>query len=241
MDPMGMVLRDYVTPLLAANGFTKTGATYRLVGGNGDQVLIGFQRSSSSTPEWLRFYVNLAAVPLPFWEYIRSQRTLRQPGYDDGVLRCRLHTDVDEAGFWLDPRSAKVRPWEPGSGPRMPWSSGDWLVRGVEGVAVCGRVLAAALRDEAVPLLSSLLDRRAFLARLRNQESSFPSGTSVATFAALFLLIDDGTSDELEAQIARVEAWEVEHPNSHSLVAWARQRMAARARDERRGAAAEDS
>jgi hypothetical protein len=239
VDPIGMVLKGYVTPLLAANGFTKIGATYRLAGRNGDQVLIEARRESGSSAEEGRFFVNLAAVPHPRWEFMRfcyPKQRLGQPGVVDGVLGLRLRTDVNEVGYWYDPRPESwSRAWRPGSGPRPRWSSDEWLVRGAEGVAICGPVLAAALRDEALPLLLSLLDRQVFLARIRDQASSFPQGTRVAAWTELFLLIDDGPSDELEAQIARVEAWEAEHPDRpHSLVTWARQRLAARARDEDR-------
>ena len=68
MISMAQFLVRYVTPVPKPLGFTKTGATYRLIADNGDQALIEFQRSSPN----IAFFVNVAASPKTQAEFLQD-------------------------------------------------------------------------------------------------------------------------------------------------------------------------
>jgi hypothetical protein len=213
MSALTSLLREHVTPLLSEFGFRREGRRYRLVAGNGDQAFVAFQRSRTDPGAADEFFVNLAVVPVPYWDWLRHIR----PG---DALTDNLQAEEAD-GLWRD---RLVAPPQFAAGIE-PWQAERWLLDSVENLPACGAALATALREQAVPQLTQLLDRREFLALSR--DPARPLGPGVGP-AELILLVDEGPSPELEAEIARCEALDsADYPVAGDLARWARARIAA--------------
>jgi hypothetical protein len=87
-------------------------------------------------------------------------------------------------------------------------------------VDVCGEYVAAALRDEILPVLTRLLDRREMLAA---QDAQDP-GMRLDKMSAVLLRLPDGDSPELRARVESLAA-SSEHWAESDFIAWARERL----------------
>ncbi|GAA3443351.1 DUF4304 domain-containing protein [Planomonospora venezuelensis] len=133
------MLRDEIAPPLRELGFVGSGQVYRLPDDR-HWALLGFQRSTGSTWELLRFTVNLSVVPKELWEQRRSAGRLPP--------RPAPSTYYGPWTWWS--RIGKLLP-----------DGGDhwWDVGPAPDPAVASDVLAG-VRDFALPALERRLGRR---------------------------------------------------------------------------------
>jgi hypothetical protein len=193
--------------VLETAGFVRRGRTFRLVGGKGDQAIIGIERTAGSRGDWVEFYVHAAVVPVPYWAWLQHvfpSVADREPEYSDGLWRHRVEAPANlraDAG---------------------PWTTDLWLLAGSAAVPACGSSLATILRTETIPLATSLLDRPTFLNLTR--DPSNPLGTSLGP-ADLILLVDEGPSPELDQAIAHYKSLDpTDYPAAAALATWAESR-----------------
>lgn len=205
---MGM-LRDRIGPALRAEGFTGSGTTWTLKAPNDDWAVVNAQSSSASTSDAVRFVINMAIVPEPWWSchrVIRSARgATRAPKEYDGLWRDRLHP------------SRHV----PHHGPE-PW----WLLRDEDEADRCGRDVVRQLTEHGVPRLRQLLDRGTLLATIRAGDFGFLHGDPTTALAVL--LADEGPSTELDSLFSHIAEDPDERHRAHNadLLAWLRGRIA---------------
>jgi hypothetical protein len=63
------MVRQQVGPVLRAAGFTGSAPTWRLRSGRGDFAVVNLAGSRWNTADEVRFDVNLALVPQPWWQF----------------------------------------------------------------------------------------------------------------------------------------------------------------------------
>jgi hypothetical protein len=206
------MLNQHAAPVLKAAGFRKKGRTFRFVAPNGDHAFVHFQTWISSHEPHTDFVVNLSVVPVPQMEWIRDdypQAANRQPAPGDGLWQDRAHPPKDVAG-------------------PEPHMTDLWRLADADAATTCGALLADVLREHAAPLLIRLTDRAEFLAMVRDPARPLKVGLG---HAEIMLLVDEGPSAELDAEIAVYEAMDPkEWPIGRQLAAWARQRSSRSAR-----------
>jgi hypothetical protein len=196
-NTLDVIVIDHLAPALESQGFTRDRLTFRRYSDNGDAVLVGVQRSSSSRKEWASFYINICLVPLPWLKWLRQSddpADLHNPRDSEGVVSGRA-------------RSAASGAWLPDN-----WEST------IEEAPERGRVAAAAT-IEAVQAFLPLLDRAEFLRRLEEKADLPGVCPREATRAILYLdaaRFDDARRD-IDA-IARLQ------PES-AFVTWVRARL----------------
>ena len=179
-------LRTVVGPALRREGFAGSGSTWRKRSERGDLAIINVQKSEYGSANDVASYVNLAILPEPIWRFkVETGRAneVPQPGAHLGFWRMRLDPPVE-----FD----YIRSWKFGDG-------GD--------ASSFGAVLAEKLVDDAVPLLTELLDREVLLDRLRGNASHFDGGhcNYPGDAARVILLSADGRSAALDEALATIE------------------------------------
>lgn len=213
-DSVKAALRHVVGPYLRAEGFRGSGKTWRLHAPNGDVAVVNVQSSSWSSREELRCVINLAVVPLPWWEWSKAWARGAvpvQPVESWGLFRTRLHPSA--------------------TGP-----VGDnwWLVCDAADAQAVASDMVQQLRANGVPTLRRLLERDAMLVAVRAGELGEIRGEQYRRYfyrALAVLLTGAGPSEELEALLGRMEAEatsdELFRPSTPAFVAWVRQNVLA--------------
>jgi hypothetical protein len=212
MDHFDRMVHEWVAPVLRQVGFAGRGRTFRLGVVSGDQAIVSLRRAGGGGDR-VEFHVDLGVVVVPYWDWLGQvfpRPAERAPTDTDGLWRGRLDA----------PPAVRA--------DAGPWTRTVWLLAGPDMVPTCGAALAGVLREEAVPLLTRLLDRAEFLALSRDPVR--PLGTDLGP-AELMLLVDAGPSADLDAETARYESLDPQtYPYAGRLAAWARERQAARPR-----------
>jgi hypothetical protein len=169
--------------------------------------VVNLQRSSGTTAREVWFYVNLAVVPLPYWEFWRDKwspgKPLAMPKVSHGMLRRRVDPPADLH-----------------SGRR-------WSVSDEHSVEYCAPLLADRL-NTVVPELQGLLDREQLITLLRSGHRGWV--TSNPTLSIGFLAADEGLKDDLETTLASLNETPSDSPfyeMSRELSAWLQHRAAA--------------
>jgi hypothetical protein len=216
-DVFKIMLKEHVIPVLGGAGFKGRDPTWRLWSPQGDCVVVNLQKSSGTTKQEVKFYVNLSVVPVPWWEFWRDVRPpakpLAMPGEVDGMIRRRLYPPEDDPGF----RSG------------MWWG---WCVSDEQSAQHCGQVLTSLLTI-VVPELQGLLDREQLITLLRSGYQPNDWMNPNPTLYAGFLAADDPErhQDDLDAALASLRAEPSDSPfyeTSKELSAWLQQRAAAK-------------
>lgn len=158
------MLRDRIGPVLRAEGFTGTAPTWRLTAPDGDCAIVNVQSSSMTTAKAVRFTVNLAVVPEPWWTRPGRPGGGAKPSEADGLWRDRLHP---ARGV-------------PQHGPE-PW----WLIRREADLKKCGDDVVRQLTSRGVPVLRQLLDRERLVATIRTGDFGFVKGQNPAHALAI--------------------------------------------------------
>ncbi|MFF8267578.1 DUF4304 domain-containing protein [Streptomyces sp. NPDC016562] len=209
MRPLDLLVKQYVAPVMKAAGYKKSGRTFRLIAGNGDQAVLGFARHYVD-PEAAVFEVGYRIVPAPYREWIHRHSAIgdtRAPvAFGPAVL----------AGSVTPPTQAAHAPDSP-----MPFRE-RWALREDNGLT-CGEALATVLHDEAVPQIAHLLDRRNLLQECRHP--ALPVVRLVPlTRVEILLRVDDAPHEEIESLLADVQ---LASPHDE-FITWTRRRLAAR-------------
>jgi hypothetical protein len=138
------VLKDWVGPTLSAAGYRGRAANWIRTSDLGDFAMVNIQRSAGSwptDPDELGFYVNLAVIPLPWWDWRRvDSGETGHPRHHHGVVRERLHTGP----------------------PREEWVEMWWVSDPPSALRV-GEDVSTRLQHRGLPRLAELLDREKLL------------------------------------------------------------------------------
>jgi hypothetical protein len=133
-DLVDELLKRHVTPVVREVGFTRSGASYRMVAENGDVAIVDVRRWTTD-PAVDGFQMSLSVAPLPYAEWLnrdRPERMARPRGREHALLswtlkappECHLvpdatntvwaltsGSDVDAVGAVLRPMLADGAPW----------------------------------------------------------------------------------------------------------------------------------
>jgi hypothetical protein len=206
VNPLDEMLKNHLTPMLAASGFAKRGRTYSLAAPNGDLAIVDFQSWRLHVGA-VGFFVNLAIVPTVMVEWLRRNES----GPPEKIN--------DAQGFWRD-RLLVSEEYEPAGefGREQLWEFKE-----IDSGDACGAILARVLERGVLSTLTWLVDRSNLLAAVRDPLTD-PTLIKVRPRerALIVLLVDEGPSDELETLLRQVE-----QKDPDDIVAtWARQRLA---------------
>ncbi|GAA3209473.1 hypothetical protein GCM10010532_033220 [Dactylosporangium siamense] len=184
------MLRESVGPVLREAGFTGTAPTWRLLSGRGDFAVVQLASSRWNTADEVRFEVNLALVPQPWWRFSTRfllDRAPRTPRFHDGLFDKQCHPERRCAGR------------------RHPVLGRDgWVVRDAASADVCAEVLRAELTTVVIPELVALQHRGTLIATLRAEAQDW--GVAVwhrlpRKVAIALLMLDEGPGPELAEAI----------------------------------------
>jgi hypothetical protein len=177
---------------------------------NGDRAIVNVQSSQFNTRDAVRFIVNLAIVPEPWWAWqvgSLGAANTKTPRESHGLWRDRLHPSPAVS-----------------DGGSEPW----WLVRDVPSAQRCGRDVVHQLTRAGVPTLRALLDRDRLTAAVRAGDLGLLKGPRPDALAVL--LTDQGPSPELDRLLALLESEPNDRRRAHydRLVAWIGERVVPR-------------
>jgi hypothetical protein len=198
-----MVARD-VVPLLRAYGYRGTAGTWVLTAPSGDAAIVNLQKSRWNTSDELAFTVNLAVVPVPWFEWEQHRMGL------SAATKLREYY-----GLWRD----RLDP-----SPGLSQDGDFWMVRDEASANACGMDVVAKLQRVGLPRLSALLDRKVLTEAIEAGDFGYIKMDPVVPFAVM--LSDHGPSDELEEALRRLDSlpdwsdWKLKD----AFVDWIRQR-----------------
>jgi hypothetical protein len=182
-DDYKSLLRDRVGPALRSLGFKGSGSRWTLAAANGDRAIVNAQSSSGSSKAEVLFVINLAVVPLPWWDWKCT-----------GFPKHLKSTPKEHDGLWRDRLHAQRGVFQRGS---EAW----WSVRDPASATICADDVVEQLASESVPRLSALLDRDNLAASARTGDLGFFRGEQHLLFfdhALAALIVDEGPSEELD-------------------------------------------
>ncbi|MFJ6761167.1 DUF4304 domain-containing protein [Streptomyces sp. NPDC091273] len=206
---LNLLVKQHVAPMLKAAGFKRSGRTFRLVAGNGDQAVLGFARHYTD-PGAAVFDVSYGIVPAPYWEWIN-----RHAADGDSRAPVAFGPAVLSGEVIPPPHAAHA----PDAG--MPFRA-RWALRADNGL-VCGEALATALHDDTVPQIVHLLDRSNLLRECRRP--ALPVVRRVPlTRVEIFLRLDEAPVEEIESLLADVQ---LTGPGDQ-FITWTRRRLSTR-------------
>jgi hypothetical protein len=221
-DALTAAFRDAVVPLLRAAGFKGTYPTWRRAEESGDVAIVNLQAGSYNESGFGEFYVNLAAVPEPWWAWQSECYAVvsplageigNVPAEYNGLYRSRLA-----------PRGTRTA------------GTHRWTVTSTDGARDAAADIAAALVASGLPTLTTYLDRGRLLDALRTgqleQESAAFDRPGMRDVALAVLLSDIG-GPELDLVCDRLTrfrgapGWQ---NVSTATAAWATDRASSRSR-----------
>ncbi|MFD3926333.1 hypothetical protein [Streptomyces sp. NPDC058614] len=209
MNPLDTLIREHVVPVMKAAGFAKKGRTFRLAAPNGDHLFMQVWPEAVD-PEKYVFDVFFSVVPLPQWAFLH--REYANPPTPDASGALAKYEVIPPAGVAHQPDS------------ELPFRS-RWAFAEPETREGCGRELARALTEVALPRTVPLLDRRNLLAETRTNPNDGLLRLKNATVSEIVLRVDDDPVADVAALVDKAEA-DGEFP---PFVLWARERLARRA------------
>ena len=180
-------VKAVLAPALRRAGFTGSQGTWVLRAPNHDCAVVNLQSSGFGTAEDLRCVLNLALIPAPWWDWLRTlnpERSYRAPKEQHGLWRRRLLA---------------------GAGPADP--SGWWVISDATSAHLAVADMVEQLRSsQGLPLLLPLLDRTVLLDLLRGIYPAFGTAEiGYADRALAVLLAQAGPSEELVEVLDRIE------------------------------------
>jgi hypothetical protein len=202
------MVRDLVGPALRSEGFKGSGGTFTLTVSSGDCAVVNVQSSQFNTAEEVRFIVNLAVIPEPWWGWQVSHLGSAVP-----------KTPRESLGLWRD----RLHPTaEVSDGRSEPW----WLVRDEASAVRCGQDVNHQLTTGALARLRRLLDRDTMLAAVRSGDFGFVHFHVDAALAVL--LADEGESAELTRVLVRLASEPDDRRRAYNerIIAWVHERVA---------------
>lgn len=227
LDEFRTMLKNSVGPLLRSRGFKGSSPTWILTAERGDRALINVQRSTSTSAAEVRFTINLAIIPEP-WFAFRSKIMVSSSTPDVAARWARRRPNSSD-GLWED---------------RLAPDCGWWTARTSSELEAARVDVSTRLAEEAVPLLTGLAARENLIATVRAGDLGLSEGEGDYLFRLAVLLADEGHVDDanqaIEGYLAAVGPQQIEGTNTMSdAVTWIRQRAAEVARS-RSGASPRD-
>jgi hypothetical protein len=211
MVTIAKFLTRYIAPALKSVDFEKTGKTFRLSAANGDQVIVEAQPSEIAKVGIMAFYINVAVVPRTYHEVSRFVFE-----HDLGVVLPAQPTSA--SGLVV----GRVKPSADVAYPSKFASVDDrWYFNDDASAKLCGARLVAKLLNEALPLLTPLLDRKELAKYLALPRDQRPYLALPSLRAVIALLVDLGPTAELQQAIDAVK----ETDDRYSGI-WAEERLA---------------
>lgn len=197
---VSIVVSEYLAPALRADGWRRTGASFRWLNDAGDQAVIGMRRRQSPEPDTGSFYVDVALWTEAYIDLSRAAKDLgTNPHAERGIFTAHI---------------------------RQPDTGRQWWDVTAGTLASCGQQLVDVVAREVAPAMIELLDRDKLLS-LRRSDTT-PPGPQWQAFdpigVMLAFLVDDGPSEEVEELVRRMQKYR-EGP---LVEAWVRQRLASR-------------
>ena len=210
MVTIAKFLTKYIEPALKPLGFEKTGKTFRLIAENGDQVIVEEQTSDIAKAGDMAFYITVAVVPRTYHEvtnYVFEKKLgvvgSLQPSSASGLVVGRVRPPAEVAypslGESVDER---------------------WYFKDDGSAELCGESLVAKLLNEALPVVTPLLDRKKLAEYIALPYDQQPYKAIPSLRAVIALLIDLGPTNELQQAIDAVK----ETTDSESGI-WAEERL----------------
>lgn len=188
--PLDLMLRDYVTPLMKREGFTKSARWYRLEGTRGDCAMVGFAAGGQTSRDVYPFSVvrSLLFEPLlDFWGAKEQSPALTATVIGQSYRFWDLVTPADRRPLLTT--HPLPQEWEIHAG----------------NIDLCGTTIVELLEGGALAQIRRLLDRRHFVDYVRSQKADDPDLWRMEARDVLDVGIDDLPIDELEAILALVE------------------------------------
>jgi hypothetical protein len=199
-EALNAAIKEVIGPSLRIHGFRGSGTRWTLMSARGDVAIVNIQRSSGSNQDEVRFIVNLAVVPVPWWSW---------KGYGDLPMK----SPKESHGLWRD----RLNP----SGPGDPQGVEQWWsVTSSASAAAAVDDVAQQLETEGIPKLSRLLDREQLLNSVRSEDLGHLRGPANSVFfdiALVVLLADEGGGDEMNQALARLSEAENEQAQASAL------------------------
>lgn len=205
------VLKEYVTPLLAAAGFVKKGRTYRLRNDRNDYAIVHVA-TSSRIGDAQGFRIMWGISPEP-------SRRIRAFGFG-------VDFDPSAVPDWGESQLEMPIPAPEGSlmGEVAPLHFDDLFGLTPERRASIGEVLAAIVRDQIVPGAARLLDRQVLAEHILEYRDSEVLRSHSRPAAKALILLDDAPTSEILELVEQAES-EGARP---VLTDWIRAQVAAR-------------
>ncbi|WP_353649719.1 hypothetical protein ABLG96_01805 [Nakamurella sp. A5-74] len=189
-EPIDLILREWIAPLLKANGFKKN-ARRSWVRDDGDGNLAYVTIVGSDTSDWAayRFFFEVGITPASRQRYLNDV----DPDSKHNIHSC----------WWT--RLTPPEPVEDGVDHFSRWVCDN---HDVDGQALTGRVMRKTL-EVWIPKLLELSTPANMLAYLEQNEPLTPGYQAwvgpAGAHADLFLLLDAGPSERLDRAIAGVQ------------------------------------
>jgi hypothetical protein len=202
------MVRNFARPLLTADGFERVrGRAFVKMVEGGSAASVSFERTSGQPPAEL-FYLEGTVLPRIDIEWRESDGSVIGPDYVvySGGRYFRRYPPPEH----LDAQSPERSSHE------------YWFVHPTDAtVEVCGSYVERMLREEVLPLLNRLMDRRELLAE---QTSQLP-GVQRDKMTEILLRLPDGDVETIEALIEAMIA-RAPHTADSEFVKWVRTRIA---------------
>jgi hypothetical protein len=195
---------------MKAAGFSKKGRTFRLAAENGDHALLDFH-THAVDPDRFVFDVEFSIVPAAQWAFVNRQYPeplRRAPDSSGAMVICPV----------MPPPEAAHQPDE-----EMPFRS-RWAFVEPTTRDDCGQELARVLREESIPRMVRLLDRKFLLEEIRINPNKGMVRLRKFVMCEIMLRIDDDPVADVAALVSEAEGNGIFPP----FIAWARRRLAER-------------
>lgn len=210
MNPLDALIRQHVLPVMKSAGFSKKGRTFRLAAENGDHTLLDFH-THAVDPGRIVFDVKFTMVPSALWAWVNRQYPeplRRAPDSSGAMVICPV----------MPPPEVAHQPDE-----EMPFRA-RWAFAEPTTRDGCGQELARVLKEESIPRMVSLLDRKFLLEEIRINPNKGMVRLHKLPMCEVMLRIDDDPVADVAALVSEAENSGTFPP----FIAWARSRLAER-------------
>ncbi|HCT75294.1 MAG TPA: hypothetical protein DGT23_01600 [Micromonosporaceae bacterium] len=212
VDLYKAMLRDQVGPALRVHGFRGSSKLWiKVDAGSGDYAIVQAQSSTASLASEVRFAINLAVVPVPWWQWQQERFGSKTPREYDGLWHARLTPHLS-------------------SGKR----GGDrwWQLSDAASADACGREVIALLAEVGLPWLGRLLHRPTLIDLARQHDPAISE--PIKEVALPVLLSDEGPSPELDDALQQLQTVVDANPRLDraafdGLAQWIRDRASSKA------------
>ncbi len=185
-------------------------STWQLTSPDSDRAIVNAQSSAFNSREKLRFIINLAVIPQPWWDWQQFRGDIgnaKSPKAYHGLWNIRLQSTLDG-----DQRGSEA------------W----WSVIDTSTATAAAEDVVNQLKTVGVPQLRHLLDRQALLASIRAKDlGRFRGGNDAYFDVALVVSLSDDTDNvERDQALDRLSTREGEWGRNavQQMTSWMTQR-----------------